>query len=185
MRVFLACELPGEARTDLYDHIADKLKAFRVLPGDQYHLTLLFFGELKGAQVASVKRGLQALRKAASFPIVFDTVGAFPSAHSPRVVWVGVGEGAEAVQALYRTCARLVERVNDVACDPKPFAPHVTVARAPKGRRPVLPPELGEALPLGPYTISRATLYRSTLTPAGPTYDPLETYPLGGENGER
>lgn len=183
MRVFLAGELPDEARTNLYDHLADRLKAFRVLPPDLYHLTLLFFGEMKLAQVASLKEGLQPLREVASFPVVFDAVGAFPSARSPRVVWAGVGEGREQVLALYRTCAGLVERLN-VTYDRKPFAPHVTVARAPKGRRPVLPPDLGDALPLGPYTISRATLLCSTLTPAGPIYDALETYPFGGDNGE-
>ena len=56
----------------------------------------------------------------------------------------------------------------------RPFWPHVTLARAKRGKlpagssRPTLPPELRS-----PFEAGAVTLYRSTLRPQGAVYEPL------------
>ena len=56
----------------------------------------------------------------------------------------------------------------------RPFWPHVTLARAKRGKSPrrLEPPELPPELRT-PFEAGEVTLYRSTLRPQGAVYDPL------------
>jgi 2'-5' RNA ligase len=98
------------------------------------HLTLRFFEELDPTAFPAVQGALD--RTAAGtfeFRLVLEGVGAFPNAHSPRVVWVGVGEGREAVMRLE---SRLRDELASVGFPPesRPFAPHLTLLRVRNGR---------------------------------------------------
>src|SRR5207247_613254 len=63
-----------------------------------------------------------------SFEIVFSGVGAFPPRGAPRVLWLGVTEGAEATTALQR---QVTDRLEPLGVQPerRPYSPHLTLAR--------------------------------------------------------
>ena len=70
--------------------------------------------------------------------------------------------------------ARL-ERLGVYRQEPRPWLPHVTVARFRERPRLAPPPPA-----LGAVGIVRAALYRSSLRPGGALYEALETAALGG-----
>ena len=88
------------------------------------HLTLRFLGQVEAARVP----GLLALGETLALPactLRLDRVGHWPR---PRVLWVGP---SETPRALLDFQARLERAVQDLgfAPDPRPWRPHVTVAR--------------------------------------------------------
>lgn len=93
------------------------------------HLTLKFLGEVPDDRVGEIGRTLErSLHGASAFPVTLRGLGAFPSASRPRVLWVGISEGAALLGDLARRTdgglAGLGFPVED-----RPFTAHVTVRR--------------------------------------------------------
>jgi len=129
------------------------------------HLTLHFFGSADGALEERVRGALAHPIAQPAFDLSFDGLGFFPERGSPRVLWLGVRDGLEALRRLHTALA-----------EPRhePFTPHLTLARF---RDRVPKAKLAEITSIpasaGPSRIDRVTLYESRVSPAGPTYIPL------------
>lgn len=148
---------------------------------DQLHFTLKFLGEIPSPRVAAAR---EALRSACAgtppFDLVLAGLGAFPPGGPPRVVWAGCGEGHEALEGL----AAQVEAAMTGAGFPaeaRPFAAHLTLGRvrdprAARGLRDHLARRA--ATPFGRLRVGEVVLFRSRLSPAGPSYEPLESVSL-------
>src|SRR2546423_13384679 len=63
-----------------------------------------------------------------AFPLVIGGFGAFPNARRPRVVWLGLREGAEPLIALQRRVEDELLR-REIVSDGEEFTPHLTLAR--------------------------------------------------------
>jgi 2'-5' RNA ligase len=147
---------------------------------DNLHLTLKFLG---GVEADRLERIATALAAAAAVSQPFDLeireLGAFPTPERARVVWAGVGAGAEAAAAL-------VSRI-DAALGPLGFPPearafsaHVTLGRVRTSRpSPVLAETLRAGV-LGRQRVTAASLMRSDLSPRGARYTELARLPLDG-----
>lgn len=139
-----------------------------------FHLTYLFLGETGSFEPAA--RALdEALDGVRSFNISSGRFGAFPSLQRPRVLWLGLDEGA---QALEEVAARLAARLPRFRGER--FVPHVTLARL-KG----LPaPDFmarTAACAAGIHAVSAlrsVVVVESVLSPAGPVYRPVYTKKL-------
>jgi 2'-5' RNA ligase len=186
LRLFFAVELPDGVRTQAAEHAARLRRDF---PGvkagwerpEKMHVTLKFLGDVDASRVASLTAAAE--RSAAglpSFELSIEGTGAFPPHGPPRVLWLGLRDEAGALALLQR---RLEEECHaqGFAREPRPFKPHLTLARirTPQGAR-----ELAAAhrqTPFGPVTfeISELVLIRSQLGPAGSRYTPLSHHPLG------
>ncbi|RLI28043.1 MAG: RNA 2',3'-cyclic phosphodiesterase, partial [Candidatus Hecatellales archaeon] len=98
-----------------------------------------------------------------------------PNLNRPRVIWVGVSEGADRLKALAGEVERLMARVG-FKPDPKGFTPHLTLARvrAPRsgGRLSALLRQLS-GFEAGEMTVDCLRLKRSVLTAKGPIYSNL------------
>jgi 2'-5' RNA ligase len=167
----------GRMRTHL-DPVADERLAW-VKP-ESWHITLVFIGELPESVATPAARHFAAPFERAPFRLVFGEPGLFPPRGRPRVLWVGVEEGAEPLADLQR---RVLRRLDDVPFrrETRAFAPHLTLARvrrgsAGPGRDQLEDLHLGR---LGGCTIDHVTLYRSHLSPKGARYEPLVHAPLG------
>ncbi len=144
------------------------------------HLTLRFIGEVHQDVVERIVRALEGV-EFGPFRVRFAGLGAFPDARRPRVVWVGVEEGAEEL-------AELSAKVNGALSKlklPKPeeeFVPHLTLARV-KGGVGDLPRLLQEAahVEVGSMVVDRIRLKKSVLTPRGPVYSTLYERPAKGD----
>ena len=156
------------------------LPGIRLTDPASVHLTLRFFGETAGDDLEKIRASvLSVALRAAPFAVELAGVGAFPTRHRPRVVWVGVRPMA-ALAELYRQCQQELAAAG-IAAEQRPFAPHLTV-----GRFSETGPDLA-ALPaglaqrrIGSLPVEALVLYQSRLLPGGARHIPLFTAPLRG-----
>ena len=185
MRVFAALPLPPEAIDALVPvqaALRERWRGLRLTGAAGMHLTLHFFGEVDEGGVQRLvglwgEPGLRGPRLAVSL----GPLGAFPPRGGPRVVWVGIGAGAEAVCGYQ---GALAARLEDLGFrgDPRGFSPHLTLARA----GPTSPPPGlldGLAAPRLDFAFMECVLFESILGPRGPTHVPLAAVTF--DRGER
>ncbi len=152
-------------------------------PGN-WHMTLKFLGEVPLAGPAGIDAMRAALSGVAFAPFVLAGAGGgfFPGPKRPRVVWVGLAQGAEACRAL---AAAVEEALAPLGFAPenRPFAAHLTVARVREPERggdwPGMLKVLAETRWLA-VTVDAFVLWRSILSPNGPRYEALATFPATG-----
>jgi 2'-5' RNA ligase len=188
VRLFAAVDLAPAAVEEAV-RVIDQLKCSRPpldvrwVPPTNMHLTVRFIGhvpdEVAPALIDSVTRPLAE----PAFAITLNGCGAFPPSGSPRVLWIGLGAGAD---ALARISVELDARVVPFGygAEARPFSAHLTLARAARGVR--LPRDLRERLArilVRPVEtrVSAAVLYQSHLSPKGARYEPVGRIPLRQE----
>ncbi len=143
---------------------------------ENLHLTLKFLGEVKEERVEEISRVLREIRRSEKrFELSLEDIGAFPSERSPRVIWIGVGKGREEI-------IRLQERIEEGLTplgfkkEERGFHPHLTIARVKKRA------DFKELFDLSyksrVFLVDSVTLFKSTLTPKGPIYEPLDRFPF-------
>ncbi len=97
------------------------------------HVTLQFFADLPEERLAEATGALrEAVAGVPPFPLALRGVGSFPPGGPPRVVWAGVGEGAEALSALVARLRRALE-ARGFPPESRPFVPHLTLFRVREG----------------------------------------------------
>ena len=184
MRTFIGIPLPDEQRASLV-RLQQQLLAsgadVRWVASEAIHVTLKFLGEIDDTQRQAIAQALQEIGKQTpSFALGLDGVGAFPSTSAPRVIWVGIGEGAE---PLTRLAGAIEGAVGALVCrqEPRPFSPHITLGRVRSSRgRAALTARLRNLAwsPLSSWRVSAYQLYQSVLSPTGPRYTVLAEIPL-------
>jgi 2'-5' RNA ligase len=144
---------------------------------ERAHLTLTFLGDVPRDRLDEVAA---AARRAAArrtpFRWTLEGVGAFPGPVRPRVAWVGVGEGSEEIVALQADLTGELRAAGLAPPDERPFAPHVTVARA-RGRPSGTLPALAFQAPAA--TVEAVEVTISELRPDGPRYRRVARLKLG------
>lgn len=139
MRLFFALAPPAAARAALGAWQAGaKSPGWRWSEPEGLHLTLAFLGEVSDPELNPLKDiGARAAGRHRPFQLCSDGLGQFPAAGAPRVLWLGF-EPSEPLDALAADLREVLRRAG-VAFDPKPFTPHLTLARRGAGVRPGLP----------------------------------------------
>ena len=190
MRLFIALDIDPEIRqriTAFRNQMRQLAPSVRWVGPETFHVTLQFLGETK--KLDEIRHALQPV-KSPPLQISFRSAGFVPNPKAPRVFWVGI-EGDQRLQ-------ELVNRISEALLplgfkrEPGPFTPHLTLARSGSGRPRPVPGERPapalqlvraklQALPsadFGTMTAHEFCLYESHLSPAGPRYEKLATYPL-------
>ena len=145
----------------------------RTVASENLHLTLAFIGEVPFQLVKSAEKALAELNFS-KFKVTIAGVGAFPSVAKPRVIWVGVKEGAENAIRLAESVRKKLREYR-VPFDSKPFVPHITVARVKGPVKPALTRLLTkmEDAVFGVQEVNSIRLKKSVLTSKGPIYSTL------------
>jgi RNA 2',3'-cyclic 3'-phosphodiesterase len=179
MRAFIAIELSEEIREDLaqiQSHIKYSRADVKWIEKDKIHLTQKILGDITEEDCEKIKSILDRISGSIKpFEISIKDIGTFPNINYPRVIWVGLDRGVNESKVL-------VEKINEKALkigfqkEPRPFAPHLTIGRvrSPKNKD-VLKDKILN-LQLKAYSlqlIGSIVLFKSTLTPKGPTYTKL------------
>jgi len=155
----------------------------RWVSAENHHLTLKFLGNLEEAESDRLRERLR--QEAARFPpldLDFSTVGRFPKGGPPRVLWIGC-RGSDVAKLV--GLAEAIERVAleiGVPREERPFSPHLTIGRVKSPRnqdRLLRAIEARRDDVFGQRRTEYFTLYRSTLTSAGPIYEEIERFLLG------
>jgi 2'-5' RNA ligase len=141
------------------------------------HFTLRFLGATLEEKVPALREALQAsARTAAPFSITLKGLQAFPSAKKPRVVYLGVTEGEDAMKKL---AAAVKDQLAPLGFpeEDRPFMAHVTVARV---KDLEAAPKIGERLAALPAVevarveVKDVALMLSELQSSGSRYTALE-----------
>ena len=158
----------------------------RWVPAQQAHLTLAFLGNVDPGRLSDVgDRLIDVAHARPPFQLAFGGVGAFPDARRPRVIWLGVSTGREAVTELALAVREALVPL-DVVGDDTPYRPHLTLGRirrgAPAADRSALSALLERAPAEAATTealVREVTLMTSRLGPEGAAHAVVRRAPLG------
>jgi 2'-5' RNA ligase len=188
IRAFIAIDLSPEILQRL-EQVSVQLKTrlegvpVRWVLVDNIHLTLKFLGDVSLANVEMLKKILKTeVNEHHAFEISVGGLGAFPSPHRPRVVWVGL-EAPTELMAVQNGVESAMARLG-YAREERPFSAHLTLGRVSRnamGRDERLIGDAIEAIKLGFLGVARVNevhLYKSDLHPNGAVYTRLSTASL-------
>jgi 2'-5' RNA ligase len=155
-RTFVAFPIAAASRAALAreaERLARLDPRLRVVPEDNFHVTVAFLGPTAPDAVPHIAEALEeAVRGEAAIEVRVEGVGAFPRAASPRVVWAGLVETRSPgrLAALVRNVRGLLADAGHPADDGERFHAHVTLARLDaRSPSPALPPLLERCLTEG------------------------------------
>jgi 2'-5' RNA ligase len=184
VRLFVAVHLPTELTDRAAALLPLALPAVKRVRPELMHVTLAFLGWTPDDRLDAVN---DAARTAAAghpaFDLTLSGAGRFPATGRPRVVWLGIGEGASALAALADAVAAQL-RDRQLSFDDRLFAPHLTLARVrddasgPEARTVAAAVE-AMVVPLLRARIDRIAVVESVLSPKGPRYASRLEVPLG------
>ncbi len=145
----------------------------------QVHVTLHFFGSVPAPTVPKIAEFLRPLFSRSKAPaLALKGVGCFPDNRRARVIWMGLAGDCSAVMQLQASVAEILSGAGYPSED-REFKIHATIGRAKKDRGIVFAaPDSLRAWSSEIQRIEHAVLYRSRLTPGGPRYETLETFPF-------
>lgn len=188
MRLFVAVCLPQEIRDGLAA-VQDRLRRAQAdvswVKPVNLHITLKFLGETEPKRLERIGPVLgDAARSVARFSLAVAGVGTF-GGRTPRVVWVGVREGAAALEALAGAVESGLVRVG-FPKERRGFTAHFTLGRVRSTRHAeaLLAAIRDEPLvSLGIVPVEEYVLMQSRLDPGGSVYTALERFPLQPPQG--
>jgi len=170
----------------LASQLKDRLAGvpIRWVSANNIHLTLKFIGDVSVSNLEMLKKILQAeATRHHPLEISVGGIGAFPSLHRPRVIWVGV----EAPQELSNIQVGIEAEMARLgyAREERDFSPHLTLGRVSRNATPAEIRSIGNVLGalkvgfLGAASLAEVHLYKSDLNPDGALYTRLFSTPLG------
>lgn len=176
-RLFLALPIPLDVAEILSSHVPDDL-GIRAVPAINFHLTLKFLGATEEKQIPEIEDALGAL-DVSRFEFTVRGCGVFPGGRSPKVLYFGV-QGGPALGQLKRQVEACLVPLR-IPKEPRPWVPHVTLARLDRAPDHVLAQFLATYHDFtGPVLKAQElVLYESRQTAGHPTYTPLSACRLG------
>jgi len=183
IRAFIALPTPGEAK----DAMADLQSLLKTHDADvkwddaeKFHITLKFLGNVESEKLIETSSIIrERVNDIGPLDVIYSGIGAFPSLHDPRVIWIGVLEDERITR---------VQRIIESTCheqglgeeEERRFHPHITLGRV-KSRRGLarltatLKNTTFESIPT---RCTEVLVMRSELLPTGSRYSTLNSIPL-------
>ncbi len=173
MRLFVACDLPGDALRAVTDWQRREITPRPQLRANHApHLTLSFLGDTDVAVVPGIVEVLRSISWAAS-EVEAEDVVFLPEKGRRHVVAIALRDVGGELRSLQARVSMTLVEAGFMQPEKRPWLPHVTVARY---RRP------GQPFPLQNVTIPRfcvvrMALYSSFLESAGAVHTSLAVFP--------
>jgi RNA 2',3'-cyclic 3'-phosphodiesterase len=182
IRTFIA--LP--ALTEVQRKIADVQSKLFAAQADvkwelqnKFHITLKFLGSVEALKIDSLSSVLaESIKQFPTFEISYDSLGAFPNLHNPRVIWIGTKFNQAVIDL--QLCVERVCSDFGFEKEERAFHPHITLGRV-KGIRNSA--RLTDAIKTITFEsiqsrCSELLLMKSDLQPSGSIYTILKSIPL-------
>lgn len=175
MRLFLAIELPKEAKDYLFD-LKKEIKDAKVtwVSKKNLHLTLKFLGDVDEKKLPELKRKLQI--NAEKIHASLGTLGFFPDEKSPKVFWVSIEPEEDIINLQQQLDAELL---TDFPGEQK-FRAHVTLGRIKliRKKQEFLKSVREIRVKKIPIVIDSFKLIKSELKKTGPVYEIIDDVSL-------
>jgi 2'-5' RNA ligase len=181
-RLFVALELPAEAREELVEWRAaalGELEDVRPVGAQDLHVTLCFLGWREQREVDEIAGACRVLSGRGALELAFGDAALLPR-RRPRVLAVALGDPEDELASAQAELASALEAGGFYEPEQRPFYGHVTVARARRRARIPRTVLLEPAPPRLRFSASRVVLYRSHLRRGGARYEALSTVELHG-----
>jgi 2'-5' RNA ligase len=180
LRTFIAID-PGKAIRDqlvgLQEGLARSGVEVKWVESDNLHVTLLCLGEVELNEVPAVCDAVAGgVSSHKAFNLSIAGVGCFPNPRRPRVVWAGVGQGAQEVCAVHDAIEKPLLELGCYRREDRRNPPHITLGLI-RGERSTR--DLATALAQragwkgGDILVREIHVMSSELTPDGPVYTVL------------
>lgn len=180
IRTFIAIPLSDRIREDL-SNLQEELKKSQAqvkwVRPEGIHLTLKFLGNVEEERILEIEEAIgKKIKGYSPFLLSLGCLGAFPDLRRPRVIWVGVEEGASEVKELAKRIEKALLPLGFVKED-RPFSPHLTLGRVkgPKNMerlKEILGPLTTKKL--GSLNVHLIEIIKSQLTSKGAIYTTLK-----------
>jgi len=184
IRSFIAIEVPHPLKAkmaELQNELRSTEADVKWVRPEAVHLTLKFLGYLPGEDLEKIASAIAPSISAwEPFDLRIHGLGCFPSARSPRVLWVGIDQGEKEVSGLQDDIEKKAAEAGFPPED-RPFTAHLTLGRVRslrgKGQlaRAV---EDHKDVEIGTFRASEVYLFKSELRPSGAIYTKLRTFPM-------
>jgi 2'-5' RNA ligase len=187
IRSFLALDPPEEVLREI-GAVQNRLR--KLIEGDirwvrpeGIHLTLKFFGDVSGDDVANIATVVEKDAEGERpFSLAIGGAGVFPDPHRPRVLWLGMNGDVERLLVFQKGLEQTLHEIG-FPREERPFRPHLTLGRIKTSRGLiglVRALEKGEEYTAGRFIASGLSLMQSELTPRGAIYTKLKWFPFSG-----
>lgn len=157
----------------LAQHLGGLTLPGKVVPPDNWHLTVRFLGSLDETRAEILAARIDQQTFGAPFDLSVGAMGAFPSASRANVLWLGV---KDAEQGLARLNSIVEAACRDVGLPPeeRPYSAHLTLSRI---RPPANVADLIASYDPQPFrwTVKELTLFESK---PGPLYLAMDRFTL-------
>jgi 2'-5' RNA ligase len=147
VRLFIAIDLPEEVKHGLFGLSTELIRqasSGRVIPLENYHITLVFIGETSesgfGGEeerlriIKEVMSGVCLRKNLGSLPIKLGGIGSFRS-YRGHNWWVGVEPNPDLAELADSLAEEL--RAKRFAIERRNFKPHITIGRSVVTKRPI------------------------------------------------
>jgi RNA 2',3'-cyclic 3'-phosphodiesterase len=187
IRTFLAIPLSidlSRAMSRLIEEIQSAGDGIKWIPKDNIHLTLKFLGDVDNVEIPQVcDVASDCAASIEPFNIVVHGTGGLPSGERARVIHAGL---QEPTGSLIKLVQSLELGFADMGFKPEPrdYVPHLTIGRTRGGSRRASP-EVMEKIAeysdhfFGEMSVDEIRVYATFLDKSGPTYQVMDTIPLG------
>lgn len=189
IRAFLAILLPEDVKKAIHLQFASRLKELPLdvkwVEEENYHLTLKFFGSLREKEIQRIHNIMeQVTPQIEQFTLSYEGLGVFPDLAHPRVIWLGLSGEVEKLKMVHAK----IEKELSAAGFPREergFQPHLTIGRFRSNSNLELFIEFFNEVKEAAFSsqfrnieVQELHLMKSILTPSGPRYSSLKSYPL-------
>lgn len=179
-RLFLGVAVDSQVKAMLAQHLASWTVPGKLVPADNWHLTIRFLGSLDETRTEILAARIDQTDLGPPFTLVLGEMGAFPASNRANVLWLGVDDQAQGLNGLNSV---IEEACRDSGLPPeeRPFSAHLTLSR-------LRPPESVVNLIASygglrfQWTVKELTLFESR---PGPIYDRIERFPLRPQASSR
>ncbi|MBI5778405.1 MAG: RNA 2',3'-cyclic phosphodiesterase [Planctomycetes bacterium] len=183
MRLFIAITLEKAMRKKLAAVQSELQKAqpdIKLVEPDNIHLTLRFLGEVAEEQLPELTKAISIVENYPVFELGLNGIGAFPVERHPKVVWVRGVDAGNTLDQMYTALEQELLNI-DFQPDDHKFSAHITLGR---NKSPKYNNEFRNLMneyaveDFGRQPVTKVSLLRSNLTPAGPIYTNIRDFNL-------
>ncbi len=183
-RLFIALPLSPTAAGSLWeswDCIRSSSRNIRWVKPDQFHLTLVFMGDMNEQFLPDIAEIMEeAGFRFSPVSITTGGPGHFPPGKSPRVLFESLESGGGEIGKIRKFLSGRISEFQSL--EKRKFHPHITMARIKPGRDVPSGYHPGMTLPPLSDVLTEIVLYESLLKPEGAVYYDLHRTSLAGKD---